>query len=154
MIIEKATVNDNAILTEITKKSKAYWGYSKEQIEIWSEFLTVTKTYIENNSVYKLVFEDKIVGYYSFFYEETDLIKLDNVFVLPECIGKGFGKILMHHFLNSIKEEKATKITLNAEPNAELFYAKFGFVTVRLIETSIQNRFLPVMELTLKIQEK
>lgn len=154
MIIEKATANDNEILTEITKKSKAYWGYSKEQIEIWSEFLTVTKAYIETNSVYKVVYEDKIVGYYSFFNEEVELIKLDNLFVLPEYIGKGFGKILMYHFLTTIKGIEVAKITLNAEPNAELFYAKFGFVTVRQIETSIQNRFLPVMELILKNQEK
>lgn len=70
MIIEKATIKDHEILTQITKKSKAYWGYSNEQIENWSEFLTVTKEYIETKCVYNLFVEDKIVGYYSFFLQK------------------------------------------------------------------------------------
>jgi hypothetical protein len=32
MKIEKASVEDNEILTEFTKKSKAFWGYSEEQL--------------------------------------------------------------------------------------------------------------------------
>lgn len=150
MIIEKAQRNDDKILTEITKKSKAFWGYSEEQIEIWSEFLTVSTTYIETNSVYKLVVDDKILGYYSFLYEDKQTIKLDNLFVLPECIGKGFGRILINDFLIKVKKiTEVNKIILNSEPNAEMFYAKLGFVKVGQIETSIEGRYLPIMELNL-----
>ena len=55
MKIEKACINDNEILTAITKKSKAYWGYSEEQIIKWNDSLTITATYIETNSVFKLM---------------------------------------------------------------------------------------------------
>jgi len=147
MTIKKANSNDYKILTEITKKSKAYWGYSNEQIEIWSEFLTVTKEYIETKSVYNLIIEDQIIGYYSFFHESENTIKLDNLFVLPDFIGKGFGKILMNDFLDQIKNSDAQKVILNSEPNAEDFYIKFGFVKVGQVETSIKNRYLPIMEL-------
>ena len=149
MTIKKAIPNDHKILTEITKKSKAYWGYSEEQIEIWSEFLTVTKEYIETKSVYNLVIDDEIIGYYSFFHESENSIKLDNLFVLPDFIGKGFGKILMNDFLDQIKNSDIQKVILNSEPNAEDFYLKFGFVKVGQIETSIKDRYLPVMELKL-----
>jgi len=150
MTIEKANTNDDKILTEITKKSKAFWGYSEEQIEIWSEFLTVTKEYIETKAVYNLVVEDKIIGYYSFFHESENTIKLDNLFVLPDFIGKGFGKILMNDFLLRLKNSAVEKVVLNSEPNAEEFYKKFGFVKVGQIETSIKDRFLPIMELKIK----
>ncbi|MBS7232814.1 hypothetical protein KHA90_17485 [Flavobacterium psychroterrae] len=50
MTIKKANSNDHEILTQITKKSKAHWGYSNEQIEIWSEFLTVSKRIYRNKS--------------------------------------------------------------------------------------------------------
>ena len=63
MVIEKANNTDHEILTQITKKSKAFWGYSEEQIEIWSTFLTVTSGYIKANAVYKISVEDQIVGY-------------------------------------------------------------------------------------------
>ena len=149
MTIKKAIPNDHKILTEITKKSKEYWGYSEEQIEIWSEFLTVTKEYIETKSVCNLVIDDEIIGYYSFFHESENSIKLDNLFVLPDFIGKGFGKILMNDFLDRIKNSDIQKVILNSEPNAEDFYLKFGFVKVGQIETSIKDRYLPVMELKL-----
>jgi hypothetical protein len=65
MEIKKANINDNEILTEITKKSKAYWGYSEEQILKWNNNLTISKDYIGSNSVFILVNDNKIIGYYS-----------------------------------------------------------------------------------------
>jgi len=149
MAIEKANSGDADVLTDITKESKAYWGYSNEQIKIWSELLTITKAYIEANHVYKLVIDSKVIGYYSFFYEDERAIRLDNLFILPEYIGTGLGKMLMEDFLIRIKSTIVTKILLHADPNAGDFYAKFGFTKIGQIETSIKDRYLPVMELKL-----
>jgi GNAT superfamily N-acetyltransferase len=149
MKIEKASINDNEILTEITKKSKAYWGYSEEQILKWNDNLTISKDYIENNSAYKLVNNDKIIGYYSYIAKEEKNVILDNLFVLPEYIGKGFGKYLMADFLNRARNDKFEKITLDSEPNAENFYLKIGFKKIGEFETSIKNRFMPIMEMSL-----
>ena len=147
MTIQKAIPGDHEILTQITKKSKAYWGYSNEQIEDWSPFLTVTEEYIETNSVFNLMLDNEILGYYSFFHESENSIKLDNLFVLPDFIGKGFGKLLMNDFLVRLQDLSVQKIVLNSEPNAESFYIKFGFVKIGQIETSIKDRYLPIMEL-------
>jgi ribosomal protein S18 acetylase RimI-like enzyme len=98
-----------------------------------------------------LLIDNTIVGYYSFFYEGEHTIKLDNLFVLPEYIGKGFGRILMDDFLIIAKRSNVSKVVLDSEPNAEMFYAKLGFVKVGQIETSIKNRYLPIMELNIKI---
>jgi len=147
MTIQKAIPGDHEILTQITKKSKAYWGYSNEQIEDWSPFLTVTEEYIETNSVFNLMLDNQIIGYYSFFHESENSIKLDNLFVLPDFIGKGFGKLLMNDFLVRLQDLSVQKIVLNSEPNAESFYIKFGFVKIGQIETSIKDRYLPIMEL-------
>jgi len=149
MKIEKACINDNGILTEITKKSKAYWGYSEEQILKWNDNLTISADYIETNSVFKLVNEDKIVGYYSYIAEGEKSVILYNLFVLPEYIGKGFGKYLMTDFINRMRNEKFEKITLDSEPNAENFYLKIGFKKIGEFETSIKNRIMPVMEMNL-----
>jgi ribosomal protein S18 acetylase RimI-like enzyme len=148
MEIKKASINDNEILTEITKKSKAYWGYSEEQILKWNNNLTISAAYIENNCVYKLENNNEIVGYYSYIINEKNVI-LDNLFIVPEYIGKGFGKYLMADFLNRMKNEKFEKITLDSEPNAENFYLKIGFKKIGEFETSIKNRFMPIMEMNL-----
>lgn len=145
--IIKSTIEDNEILTEITKQSKAYWGYSDEQMESWSELLTITKNYIETNNVYKLLDNNLIVGYYSYIYLNKKEVKLDNLFVLPNYIGTGLGKLLMKNFLDRIKNTEIEKIILDSEPNAEKFYEYFGFQKIGQIETSIKNRYLPIMEL-------
>ncbi|MFD2941015.1 GNAT family N-acetyltransferase [Flavobacterium notoginsengisoli] len=147
MTIEKASITDNEILTSITKKSKAYWGYSAEQIQKWDKNLTISQDYIRENNVFKLVDNDLIMGYYSYVFKDEKVIELDNLFILPEYIGKGFGKYLVFDFLNRIKEEKIERIILNSEPNAEEFYAKMGFVKIGEFETSIKNRFMPIMEM-------
>lgn len=149
MTIEKANITDNEILTEITKKSKAYWGYSAEQIQKWDKNLTISQDYIRDNSTFKLVDNNVIIGYYSYVFENEKVVKLDNLFILPEHIGRGFGKYLLLDFLNRMKEEKTEKITLDSEPNAEEFYAKMGFVKIGEFETSIKNRFMPIMEMKL-----
>lgn len=149
MNIQKAIPKDNIRLTQITKKSKAFWGYSEEQISIWSNNLTVTIDYIEENDVFNLIKENKIIGYYSYLKQENNQVKLDNLFLLPEYIGKGFGTLLMNDFLQKMRNEKYQKITLDSEPNAEQFYQKLGFKKVGEFETSIKNRFMPIMEMNL-----
>ncbi len=151
MKIEKATNIDDKVLTEITKKSKAFWGYSEKQIMEWNDVLTISKDYIDTNYTYKLI-DDKnqIIGYYSYFKTENDTIKLDNMFLLPNYIGNGLGKYLMNDFIKRIKENTAVKrIILDSEPNAELFYQKMGFIKIGEFETSIKNRFMPIMEMNL-----
>ena len=109
MNIQKTKIEDHIRLTEITKKSKAYWGYSDEQMEKWNNNLTITRDYIEENLVFNLIDENQIIGYYSYLKQENNQVKLDNLFILPEYIGKGFGSFLMNDFLERIRNEKYEK---------------------------------------------
>ena len=152
MEILKATTEDTKILTNITKKSKAHWGYSNEQMQNWSIQLTITTNYIEISEVYKLVINNLVVGYYSYVILEENIVELDNLFLLPKFIGLGLGTFLMNDFLNRCKDLKFQKVILNADPNVENFYKKHGFKTVGQIETSIKERFLPKMELNLDLK--
>jgi len=144
--IIRAESKDHQVLTEITKKSKAYWGYSAEQMEEWSDSLTITEDYIRNNEVYYLSINNSKIGFFTYLNLNEKSVKLDNLFVLPSEIGKGYGKLLMNNFLNKIRETKVKSIILDADPNAEKFYESFGFVKIKEIETSIKDRFLPIME--------
>ena len=89
MTIEKANIIDDEILTLITKKSKAFWGYSPEQIQEWDKNLTISQDYIKEHNVYKLTVNNLIIGYYSYFFKDEKEIELDNLFILPEYIVLG-----------------------------------------------------------------
>lgn len=147
MKIQRATPKDHIILTEITKKSKAYWNYSEEQLQEWDEELTITAKQIEEEEFYLLIEEEtnKIIAYYSFYEKDKYTIVLENLFVLPDYIGKGYGKLLMADLTKRLKNTKIDTITLNADPNAEIFYKRMGFGTIGYLETDIFGRFLSIM---------
>lgn len=146
MKIRKANTNDHAELSIVTKKSKAFWAFSSEQMKKWDKELTITPQYINVNEVYKLHDNKKIIGYYSYHIIDENKVKLDNLFILPEFIGKKLGEFLMQDFLSRVKTSGTRLLTLDAEPKAELFYQKLGFKKVGQFETSIINRFMPIME--------
>lgn len=149
MKIESAQKDDHIILSDITYKAKAFWGYEKAQLEKWQEDLTISPEYITANDTYKLRLQEKIIGYYSVIKVEKETLKLDNIFVLPEYIGKGYGKILMRDCISKAKSEGFKKIILDAEPKAEGFYKKIGFETINQLQSSIAERFLPQMKLSI-----
>lgn len=148
-MIIKATISDHLILSKITKASKAYWGYSKEQMEIWDEELTIKPDYIKENIVFKLMENDEAIGYYSLEKKSEKLVKLENLFILPEFIGQGFGEYLMDHAFLKAEELGYEEMTLDSDPNAYLFYEKLGFEIIGQKETSIKDRYLPIMKISL-----
>lgn len=148
-MIIKAAIADHLILSKITKASKAYWGYSQEQMEIWDEELTIKPDYIKENIVFKLMENNEAIGYYSMEKKSEKLIKLENLFILPEFIGQGFGEYLMDHAFLKAKELGYEEMILDSDPNASIFYEKLGFEIMDKKETSIKDRYLPVMKISL-----
>ncbi len=147
MQITKASSNLHTELTILTKASKAYWGFSQEILDQWKDLLTISPKYIEENEVYCLWQEDELVGYYSYFFSDKNTIHLDNLFILPEYIGKGLGKKMMLDFLEKVTQLTEGKyLTLDSEPKAQIFYEKFGFVVYGQEPTAIPGRFLPKMK--------
>ena len=98
MKIIKALLKDVTEINALTLKSKAHWGYSKEQIEAWTEELSIDEDYIKQHEVFVLKDNTKITGFYAFIFREGRIIELDFLFVDVDCIGKGYGKLLMQHF--------------------------------------------------------
>jgi len=149
MTIQKATPSLAYSLTALTFRSKAHSGYSAEQMELWCEDLTITTEYITEHEVYVLLQNGELIGYYSYFKIDTSTVKLDNLFIHPTHMRKGLGRLLMDDFMNRAKQAGFQKITLDADPHAESFYTKLCFTIVGQLESSIPNRFLPIMEFNL-----
>lgn len=149
MKIVKSKKENSLILTDITQESKAFWGYDLKWLRKWIHDLTITEEYIINNTVYHLQINGKIIAYYSLV-NHDDFNILDNLFVYPKYMRKGYGKILLDHAIQLSIASNKTKIKLYSDPNAEMFYIKNGFIKIGQKSTDIENRFLPIMELYLK----
>ena len=150
MKIEKANRTDASELTELTIRSKDYWNYGEKQIQEWRGDLTIKPNYIDENQVFKLIISNKLIGFYAFQPENEKLVKLNFLFVEPEFIGKGYGKLIMDDFLARIKKMDYEKATLDSDPNAVEFYRRIGFRIVGKLKTKVKDRFLPIMEMEIK----
>jgi len=150
MRIEKAINEDAMILTDLTIRSKAHWDYTKEQIEEWREELTISEKYIKDNQIYKLIVNKLVVGFYAYNAENETDVKLNYLFVEPNDIGKGYGKHLIEDFLDRVKNLGYKRVSLDADPNAEKFYSKNGFRVIGKLQSSIKDRFLPIMGIELR----
>lgn len=149
-MIAPADTSDGKILTDIALKSKAFWGYSDSLIENWREELTITSKMIEEMTIYKFLQDGKIVGFYALNPPEKRTIELEMLFVLPDFIGRKIGKQLLHHSFEKGKEFNCDSMTLLADPNAVTFYESQKFYEIDRKESSIPNRFLPILKVDLK----
>jgi GNAT superfamily N-acetyltransferase len=146
-MIVKAVAEDLPRLTEIAIESKAYWGYTPEQIESWREDLTVSLERFQKWDICKFVVNDDIAGFYCLNLHEGDGVScLEFLFILPKFIGKAIGSQLLQHAFQKSKEEKKYTMKVLSDPNAASFYAKYGFVETSKEESAIPGRYLPWME--------
>ncbi|MFJ8118430.1 GNAT family N-acetyltransferase [Bacillus mycoides] len=142
-MIRKAKKKDSKRLSELAYNSKAHWGYSKEFLEKCKDDLTFTAQYIENNHIYVMEENNEIIGFYSL---STIEQKLEALFIDPNCIGKGIGKLLWSHLLQQAKQLPIKEFTIDSDPYAEAFYLKMGAKRIGDIQSTVfSNRRLPLL---------
>lgn len=146
MFFRRAQIADSTILSNLAYKSKAYWGYTEDFIQQCKDkdALTVTKDYLEKNTVYLIENDNKVIAFYSFAINEQ---KLDALFLDPDYIGKGIGKIIWNHLLNKAKELELSEFTIDSDPNAEGFYLKMGAKNIGSTPSTVfPQRSLPLLK--------
>ncbi|MFN8412272.1 MAG: GNAT family N-acetyltransferase [Anaerolineales bacterium] len=148
--IIRATPEDADSLTQITIAAKRHWQYPETWIQLWMPKLTVTPEYIQTHETWQVIVDDKSVAYYSF-EKSKDGLWLDNLWVLPEFMGLGVGKLLFTHALERCKEQQISILKIEADPNAQSFYEHMGARKVTEHQTEIDGevRILPIMEIEL-----
>jgi len=134
-------------LSQIAYEAKAHWGYPVRWLEIWKPQLTFEAGYFRENESWAGVIDETPIAFYTL-QEKGDAAWLDNLWVLPECIGRGFGRQLFLHALNRARELGRTVLQLEADPNAVGFYEKMGMRKIGEHHSEVDGhpRILPIME--------
>ena len=109
--------------------------------------LNYLQNQLENGQHFILISnENVIVGFasYEFNFENSNKTKVHKIYVLPEIQGKGVGKILMDFIKNKAVEKTNSGLLLNVNRfnKAIIFYEKYGFINVSLIDIEIGNGYL------------
>lgn len=145
--VRRATPEDAEALTRIALAAKRHWGYPERWILQWTGGLTITPEFVRNNEVHAAAVEGgRTVGFYALV-GEGRRIELEHLWISPEYIGRGVGRILFDHALGKAAALGAETLRLEADPNAEGFYRRMGAVRVgeNVYELEGHRRVLPLM---------
>lgn len=142
-MIRKAAVQDKHIMSQIALLSKAHWGYTKAFMDACKPELTIKAAEFKHKEFYIYLHQGQPVAFYGL---NVNAKSLDYLFVHPEHIGKGIGRALWAHMIDTAKQHGLKSFTIDSDPYAEPFYIKMG--AEKIGETpsgSISGRFLPLL---------
>lgn len=125
MHIRRAVAEDATALSALALRAKAYWGYAEAQVEAWRTSLEVSAESVSAQPTFVAELNGLLVGFYSLAPSESSW-ELDNLWVAPEHIRRGFGRKLVVHALQTAAEGGAASVVVDADPNAEPFYVACG----------------------------
>lgn len=149
--ITKATVADIPLIRQLTFAiwPKTYSGViSKDQIDYMLEMMYSTaslqKQMEEEGCTFIIVHDDtEPVAFASFNETESQLWKLNKIYILQSQQGKGTGKFIIHYIIDEIKTKgaKALQLQVNRENKAKDFYEKIGFKIIKTADFDIGNGY-------------
>ena len=152
--ISKAQNNDAEVLTDISFAAKKHWNYPDHYYDLWRDELTITKEYIQQNIVFKALYMDVIIGFYSItenkedFYSGDTFVKkgfwLEHLFIKPEYHKLGVGTLMMNHAKQVSRDLGITDLLIFVDPHAKGFYDKVGAAYLYDSKSSIPGRMIPV----------
>lgn len=120
-------------------EAKARWGYPTEVLESWRQLLLVTAADIESKRVVVGAIGGAVVGFYSLT-PAAGAWELDNLWVSPKFMHRGLGRELLAHALEHARREGASRVIVDADPNAESFYLQSGAVRYGEVPAPIPGR--------------
>jgi N-acetylglutamate synthase-like GNAT family acetyltransferase len=153
--IRAATGNDAAVLSALAIRSKAHWGYDQEfmhqcRIELtWSaEQISARQFDFQVCSL-----DAEPIGFYALERICADVTELEAIFVEPQHIGSGIGRMLMEHANARAISAGAKRMVIQGDPHGGSFYRAIGASECgSRASRSIPGRYLRLYELVLAIE--
>ncbi len=146
MEIRSAKPSDAMTLTAIAFAAKGHWGYPERWMEHWRDALTITPGFIVSHEIHVAVTDNRLIGFYALSPLE-DILDLQHLWVLPDWMGRGVGRLLFFHALKRAKALHHGQLRIESDPNAEDFYFRVGArrVGINYYELDQKRRELPVL---------
>ncbi len=145
MQLRKPDIGELAAINAMIRRSKAHWGYDQEFLDACREELAFTTERLASGRVRVTGEPGWVTG--------TVEISLDGksanigkLFVDPQAIGSGAGRMLYEWALNFSRQHNAGHMMIESDPFAQGFYEKMGAVIIGKVPSgSISGRFLPLL---------
>ncbi len=149
LCIRPARTDEAEILTDLSLRSKAFWGYDAGFLARCRAVMTVKARGIETHPHYVAELDGRIAGFYGF-EPEADGVGLDYMFVENDLVGRGVGRALWRHAVETARGLGHRALIVVSDPNAEGFYLKMGCQRFGTRPSELENgRQLPLLRFAL-----
>ncbi|MFI2782889.1 GNAT family N-acetyltransferase [Streptomyces sp. ALB3] len=136
-------------LTGLALRSKAHWGYDEAFMAACRDELTVRPGDTAGGRTVVAEEDGRVLGFTTLAGEPPEGA-LAMMFVEPDTIGRGVGRLLFEHTVEHARRLGFVRLTIDADPNAEPFYTAMGAVRIGATPSgSVPGRELPLLELGL-----
>ena len=149
LTIRSPTIDELSDLSDLCFRSKAAWGYDEEFMEACRSELSFEPRDLQLTPIAVAEHDGKPIGVaqVKVVDDEADLLKL---FVEPSALRNGTGKALFAWATDVAKKMGATRLTIDADPDAAPFYRRMGAYDVGQAPSgSVPARMLPKLAMNL-----
>ena len=136
-------------LSDLALRSKAVWGYDAAFMDACKAELTLTPADLRDTHLQVAEDGEGIIGFVQI---EIDGVVADlaKLFIEPARLRTGAGRRLFDWAVETARAQGATRLTIEADPDAAPFYRRMGARDVGTAPSgSIPGRRLPLLELDL-----
>ena len=149
VLIRPARATEAELLSALALRSKAHWGYDAAFLEACKDELTLDEGEVADRRTHVADRAGHVLGFTTLEGEPPTGV-LGMMFVEPQAIGQGVGRLLFEHTVAAARELGFARITLDADPHAEPFYRAVGAVRAGSAPSgSLPGRVLPRMIVSL-----
>ena len=146
MEIRKAKTEERASINALILRSKAHWGYDDAFMDACRDELSMDAERLLSDNFRVLQHHGKVVGTVELAVEGPKA-HLHKLFIDPDLIGSGAGRILYEWALARARSFNATAMLIDADPDACGFYEYMGARVIGQVPSgSIEGRFLPLLQ--------
>ena len=150
--IRLARVEEAPALSQLCARSKAAWGYDEAFMALARVVLEVRPEQIAAGDVWVATAADgSVAGIVALGpSEEPDTLDLDKLFVEPQRIRTGVGRLLLARAMIEAGRRGARRLTILSDPNAADFYQRHGALRIgEAPSDAIPGRLVPLFEMKL-----
>ncbi len=122
----RARADERDLLDEMTLAGVRYWGHDQKHPEAYNGLATslAAEAGPENHPVFVLEEDGRVIGFYEL-RDRGDHVELLRMFLLPELIGDGYGKVLWDHAVGQARSSN-DRMLIKSDPGAVGFYSAMG----------------------------
>ncbi len=122
--LRRAQPHEAGDLEELQTRSASHWDYPDGYFDWAGDARAIPESYVRDNPVHVLVDGDRLLGFYGFIHDD-DLL-LDKMFLDVDQIGRGLGRVLWRHAVQTARDLGVSEFVIGADPNAAPFYEAMG----------------------------